>query len=245
MDASPYRYSPRATRNPLRYAGAVWRFLRRDLAAGLDPQGLEDAATIQMGFNRSKLGRRFARWEEAVAWLKRDPRTAQALRARRPFGPIAPLALERLPVGTLGRVFADHCRREGIDPNLVYIPPTDEVGWFLNHLYQTHDIWHVVSGWGTDLPGEVGLAGFYCAQLGSPAFFGYNLALILLSVVWRRGELGDVLEAFSVGFRSGRLAEPLFGVAWDELWETPLDEVRARFALDRAAIVGRGLRTAA
>ncbi len=36
----------------------------------------------------------------------------------------------------------------------------------LNHLYQTHDIWHVVTGWGNDLPGEVGLGGFYSAQFG-------------------------------------------------------------------------------
>ena len=240
MESSAYRYSARPTRNPFRYLLAVWRVVRRDPTTAV-----EDAAIVEMGFARSRLGRRFARWEEAIERLGRDPRTADALRVRRAFGPIALEELADLPQGTLGRVFADHCRARGIDPNLIQVPPTDEVGWMLNHLYQTHDIWHVVTSWGNDLPGEVGLGAFYAAQLGSPTFFGYMLALIFLNVISRRAALGEVFEAFSVGYRAGQRAEPLFGTAWDELWGTPLDEVRAQFAIDRARIVGEGIRAAA
>jgi ubiquinone biosynthesis protein Coq4 len=196
-----------------------------------------EAAIVEIGFARSRLGRRFARWEEAVAFLKRDPRTAEAVRARRPFGPIVLAELAALPPGTLGRVFADHCRSRNLDPNLIQVPPTDEIGWLLNHLYQTHDIWHVVTGWDNDLPGEVGLGSFYAAQFGSPAFFGFMLGLILLNVVFRRSDLGAVMAAMSEGHRAGLSAAPLFGVSWDEHWEVPIDEIRARFRVDSARLV--------
>lgn len=224
MEAAAHAYSAEPTRNPFRYALAVWRVVRSDPS-----ETTAEAAIVEMGFARSRLGRRFARWEELVSSLKRDLRTAEALRARRAFGPIVLEDLALLPPGTLGREFAEHCRSRGLDPNLVHVPPDDEIGWVLNHLYQTHDIWHVVTGWDNDLPGEVGLGTFYAGQFGSPAFFGYMLALILLNVVSRRSDLGSVMEAMSAGYRAGREAEPMFGVAWDECWEVPLDEIRARF----------------
>ena len=48
----------------------------------------------------------------------------------------------------------------------------------------------------------------------------------------------------SIG-RAGKDAEPLFGVDWEELWETPIDELRARFALDQTKPTGEGIRAAA
>lgn len=240
MAAMEYEFSASPTRNPLRYALAVWRLIRNDPS-----QMVAEAAIVQMGFSRSRLGRRFARWEEVAETLKADPRTAASMRERKPFGPILVEELARLPEGTLGRVLADHCQEAGIDPNLVRVPPTDEVGWMLNHLYQTHDIWHVLTRWGTDLPGEVGVAAFYSAQFGAPAFFGYNLALIFLNVVIRKADLGQVMEAFSVGYQTGQRAEPMFGVDWDALWDVPIEELRTRFGVDRNEIVGEGIQVAA
>lgn len=240
MAEHAYQYTAQPTRNPIRYLGAVWRLVRNDPA-----ESTEDAAIVEIGFARSRLGRRFARWEEAIESLKRDPRTASAMKARKVFGPIDLQPLEALPDGTLGRALADHCRSRELDPNLVHVPPDDEIGFMLNHMYQTHDIWHVVTGWGTDLPGEVGLGAFYSAQFGAPPFFGYMSALIFLNVVMRRANLAEIFEAFSVGYQTGRCSEPLFGVAWDELWEVPIEEIRMRFAIDRTGIVGEGIVAAA
>jgi ubiquinone biosynthesis protein COQ4 len=240
LETDPYEYSAQPTKNPFRYALAVWR-----VAWGDPTESTPEAAIVEIGFARSKFGRRFARWEEMVASLNRDPRTAEALRERKAFGPIDVVGLAGLPDGSLGRVFADHCKARQIDPNLIYVPPTDEVGWLLNHLYQTHDIWHVITGWGNDLTGEVGLGGFYCAQFGSPPFFGYMMALINLNVILRRSNLDEVFAAFSSGYRAGKRTEPMFGVDWDELWDVPIDDVRSRFAVDRSEIVGDGILAAA
>jgi ubiquinone biosynthesis protein Coq4 len=235
-----YAYSAEPVRNPLRYALAVWRLIRSDPS-----EATEEAAIVEMGFARSRLGRRFARWEQTAEALRADPRTRASIETRPSFGPIELEKLEVLPPGTLGRVFAEHCRTLELDPNLIHVPPSDEIGWLLNHLYQTHDIWHVVSGWGNDLPGEVGLGGFYCAQFGAPAFFGYMISIILLNAIFRRAPLGPIIEALGAGYRAGQRAEPLIAVDWRELWEVPVSELRLRFRLEPAEIVGEGIPAAA
>ncbi len=238
--ANAYAYSERPTRNPFRYAGALWRLIRND-----PTQSTADAAVVEIGFARSKLGRRFARWEDAVEVLRNDPRTAGALRARRAFGRIDLTELEGLPEGSLGRVLADHCRARGIDPNLIQVPPEGDVGWLLHTLYQTHDIWHIVTGWGNDLEGEVGLGAFYAGQLRSPAFFGYMVALIFLNVISRKADLDACFAAFSAGYRAGKAAHPLMGEDWRLHWATPVADLRERFGLAGADIVGEGILAAA
>ena len=48
------------------------------------------------------------------------------------------------------------------------IPEKDEVDQLLAHLFSTHDLWHVATGFGNDDVGEVGLGAFYLvrARLG-------------------------------------------------------------------------------
>ena len=226
MASTDYAYSARPTRNPLRYALAVWRLIRNDPS-----ETTPEAAIVEIGFARSKIGRRFARWEEMLAALREQPGPSKALRERVPASRIDLAALESLPQGSLGQVFAAHCRERNLDPNLIRVPETDETGWMLNHLYQTHDVWHVLSGWDNDLPGEVGVGAFYMGQFRSPAFFGFMLGLILLNVVWRRGDLGAVMTAIGDGYRAGCDAEPLFGVTWSDWWETPVEDVRRNFRI--------------
>jgi ubiquinone biosynthesis protein Coq4 len=198
-----------------------------------------------MGFARSRLGRRFARWEEVVEALRSDPRTAPALRERRPCEPIDLAALARLPEGTLGRVFSAHCRARGLNPNLGHIPPESEVDWLLHHLIQRHDVWHVVTGWGNDEIGESGLGAFYLAQLAAPTFFGFLLSLLGLSTVLRRRSFGEFMDALVAGYEMGKRAEPLFGVDWSALWGTQLAELRTRFGIAGERLLGEGIRAAA
>jgi ubiquinone biosynthesis protein Coq4 len=150
-----------------------------------------------------------------------------------------------MPQGSLGRVFAEHCQARALNPNLVYIEPRTEVDWMLHHLFGTHDIWHVVTGWGNDDTGEVGLGGFYLAQLQAP-FFAFLFALILLNTVFLAPHtLRTRMDALIAGYRSGQHAEPLFGADWEALWATPLAELRQRFGVANSEIFGEGIRAAA
>jgi ubiquinone biosynthesis protein COQ4 len=235
--AEGYAYSSEPTRNPLRYVIALWRSVR-------DPANTDEVAIVQIGFARSRLGRRFARWERVVEALGSDPRLEGVLDAPRP-GPIDLDRLARLPAGTLGRTFADHCRARGIDPNLVDIPGEEPVDRLLHRLYATHDVWHVATGWGNDDTGEVGLGGFYLAQLEAP-FFAFVLAIVLLNTVFLApSTLRARMDALVAGYRAGRSASPLLAVDWDALWSEPLPEVRRRLGLKGMEIMGEGIRAAA
>lgn len=238
MPNANYAYAARPTRNPFRFLLAVWRLVR-------DPTDTDAAAVVEIGFAFSRLGRRFARWEEVVATLRSDPRTEPALRERRPAEAIDPARLDRLPEGSLGRVFADHCRARHLDPNLVRVPATDEVTWLIGHLYQTHDVWHVVTGWGNDEIGEYGLGAFYLAQLGAPPFFGFLMALALVSTILRRRSLAEFMQAVVAGYEMGRSAEPLFGIDWEAYWDVPLVAVRERLGVAGCATQGEGIAAAA
>jgi ubiquinone biosynthesis protein Coq4 len=233
-----YAYGAKPTRNPFRFLLAMWRLVR-------DPANTHEAAIVELAFARSRIGRRFARWHEVVDALRRDPRTAPALQRRQHCQPIDLEALARMPEGTLGRVFAAHCRARSLNPNLVNIPPDSEIDWMLHHLYLTHDIWHVVTGWGNDEIGEYGLGSFYSAQLAGASFFGFLFSVAALSTVLRRRSFRDFLEAAVAGYESGKRAEPLFGVDWRDLWETPIGVVRARVGIEAGQVSGEGIRAAA
>jgi ubiquinone biosynthesis protein Coq4 len=53
------------------------------------------------------------------------------------------------------------------------------------------------------------------------------------------------MEAFAAGYEAGRRAEPLVGLQWQDLWGTPLAELRERLGLRGGRIVGEGIRAAA
>jgi ubiquinone biosynthesis protein Coq4 len=159
---------------------------------------------------------------------------------RKPQSPLAVdlPALRALPEGTLGRTFADWLTAKGYQPGelLTYDhghgDSESEVERYRQHLASTHDLWHVLTDFDTDVPGEVGLQALYLAQLRTP------LALVLIAAVMLHGlrypdnDVAACMDAITRGWNMGKAARPLFGVDWATLWSTPLADVRARFALD-------------
>jgi ubiquinone biosynthesis protein COQ4 len=238
MSEAAYQYSSQPTRNPFRWLLAAWR-VSRDLT------NTHEAAIVEIGFSRSGLGRRFAGWQQVADELAANPATASALQERACIGPIDLRALSSLPAGTLGHAFASHCLSRGLDPNLVSIPVQTDADFVMAHLFEVHDVWHVVTGWGNDELGEVGLGGFYLAQLGLP-LIALMLVLILLNTIVRRpATLRARMDALVAGYQMGKSAEPLFGVRWDEHWSRPVSEIRRELRLDPGQALGEGILAAA
>ncbi|MBX3222976.1 MAG: hypothetical protein KF795_20865 [Labilithrix sp.] len=176
-----------------------------------------------------------------VERLAEDPVVARSLEERHRIR-VDLAALRRLPEGTLGRTFAEHMFAANLDPAaLPDLASDDPIAFFRAHLYETHDIWHVVTGFGTDLVGELGLQAFYLAQIPGP------LPALLVAVGFVRSGLVDdtltvpFMDALVRGWRMGRSAEPLFGVKWDELWELPVREVRAKLGVDASDVAAGGV----
>jgi len=138
-------------------------------------------------------------------------------------------ALRALPPHTLGGAYASALRVQGLDPDVFQRPPglPDDLAYVAQRARQTHDLWHVLTGLGTDIPGEVALQAFTHAQLGQNfskliVRFGCLVFGLRYPRMWNM-----VLRAR----RAGGEAKFLLAVRWEDWWADPLDEVRARVGL--------------
>ncbi|MDB4929642.1 MAG: hypothetical protein JWM10_2126 [Myxococcaceae bacterium] len=181
-----------------------------------------------------------AAMQPMVDHFARDPGGRRAL-AERPRLALDLDALGRLPDGTLGRVFVEHLRANGLDPrDLPTLPGATPHDYVSAHLTDTHDVWHVVTGFDTDVAGELGLQAFYVAQ--SPSKLAVTLLAAGLLNTLAPQNFDDHprrLEEIARGWLLGRSCAPLFGVRWDELWAVPMAEVRARLGIDRDGVQAR------
>ncbi|GAB4560545.1 MAG: hypothetical protein Tsb0020_07340 [Haliangiales bacterium] len=146
---------------------------------------------------------------------------------------IDPDALATLPLGTLGRTYADWMRQRGLSPRSLREKSGDnELARLRNHAVVTHDIWHVVTGFDTDVAGEAGLQAFYLAQNGGGIPLALMSAIMLNTLIYAVEDGDRRMNAIVRGWTLGKRCQPLFGTDWTELWETPLDDVRSQFAID-------------
>jgi len=102
--------------------------------------------------------------------------------------------------------------------------------WFGRRVRDTHDIWHVLTGYKADESlGEAALVAFSYAQVGGLgwAFIGGAAALKSLRVT--KGTL--FAKAVWEGYRRGRKARWLAGEDYLKLLAEPIDAARARLGL--------------
>lgn len=167
-----------------------------------------------------------------VARLKGHPRAARAFAERRRLGTLDLLRLGACPVDSLGWTYAEHMRKNGLDakaiPSLVAV---DETRYLRAHLYETHDIWHAVTGFGADVVGELGLQAFYVAQMRGRVSTSLVGGGIIQATLRKNEDIDARMDAIVRGWTMGRAAQPLFGVPWQELWDVPLSTVRAELGV--------------
>jgi ubiquinone biosynthesis protein COQ4 len=134
--------------------------------------------------------------------------------------------LALLPSETLGYAYANHMLQNGLKP--LKIKPSNNDYEFLGaHITETHDIWHVVTGFNTNIIGEIQLEAFYVLQLQASRFFLALLTKNLLKTVIDDIERSvDCMDAIADGWVMAKQAKPLFGIDWKTLWSKPLNEVR-------------------
>jgi ubiquinone biosynthesis protein COQ4 len=148
-------------------------------------------------------------------------------------------ALRLLPEGTLGRAFAEHMIANGLDPAaLPSLPATERISFVRAHLYETHDIWHAVTDFRTDVAGELGLQAFYLAQF--PARLGAAIlaAGLLNTLLFRFEERDARMDEIVRGWLIGRKASPFFGVDWASKWAEPIEAVRRELGVELGEVDG-------
>jgi ubiquinone biosynthesis protein COQ4 len=210
-------------RNPVRLLKAARSFVRlvRDPARLEEVFGLADSVENE------------AMADEIAKEFSKDPAHAKALRERPRLGVVDLAEMTKLPLGTLGRTFADDMVRQRLDPKDIVVPNVvTDFDFVRAHLRETHDLWHTLTGFHTDVAGELGLQAFYLAQFRAP------LAALLLMVgfantlIYAMDEKDLRMREIARGWLLGKRARTFFGVRWADMWDVPLVEVRRRMRVD-------------
>ncbi len=137
--------------------------------------------------------------------------------------------LEAMPEDSLAAHYLRFLNAEGITPDGL-VEASEEartsdqidasIEFVGSELRDMHDIWHVVTGYQTDLLGEAALLAFTSAQLRHPGVgFIAAVAIVLSDTPYYRRFIVD-------GFRLGRQAAWLPAQPWEDLMSEPLSEVR-------------------
>lgn len=206
---------------------ATFRGLRAFWRVAADPTRLDEVFVLADLAEESPELARFV--EEA----RQNPAFARALEKRPRLGHVDMPALLGRPRGSLGHTFGAFLRDNGLEPeDILLVDGETDLDFVRNHLRETHDLWHVLTGFGTDVAGELGVQAFYLGQFRAP------LAVMLLAaglgntLVRGMHDKDRRMTAICRGYLLGRRAEPLFGTEWARHWDEPLTAVRARLGLD-------------
>ncbi len=130
-------------------------------------------------------------------------------------------ALEALPDESLGREYVRFLRANGITPDVFRPPPATvdpRAAYLVQRIRQTHDLWHVVTGYKPDIPGEILLQAFTFAQLRAPSAF----LIMVLGTLRHRVSVRSVRQAHA----RGRRARFLGTVRWEQRWANPVAALR-------------------
>ncbi len=162
--------------------------------------------------------------------LMSDPESALVIKKRKTLGPIDLQKLNKLPEGSLGKVYSSHMLKLGLNPEFFKnIEIVDGITLGMMRLRQTHDLWHVMTGFDTSVPGELGLQAFMLAQTDSPLsplLIGGRLFAV---AVKDPSEVPLIFESVTHGWILGKNSKPLFPIDWEANWETPLQEMQSKY----------------
>lgn len=183
-------------------------------------------------FDLSELLFRMRAFQAATLKLEAD-QSFRALAISRKLMPKIDLQqLAKYPEGTLGQTYAKHMLDRGLSPDFYRpVEVSDHQTWSVMWFRQTHDLWHVVTGFDTDANSEVGLQAFMMSLLSMPLASLVVGITLLKATIKEPSQLGEVIEKITRGVNLAKNAGPVVSYRWDENWAKPLNSVRAELGL--------------
>jgi ubiquinone biosynthesis protein COQ4 len=184
--------------------------IMRALAGRSFPKGYGRLLKTIEGGRQAALAIEFADRLEDRAWLESFSEGSVGA-AYRDF--IAPRALSAYGLAADSRKLAD-----------TDIDVQHPVAWYVRRLRDVHDIWHVLTGYGTDALGEACVVAFSYPQTGS---LGFALIAGGAACEFARGS-GDPAYAKAIwqAYRHGRESAWLPALDYEALFAQPLEAVR-------------------
>lgn len=136
--------------------------------------------------------------------------------------------------GSLGKEYTTWLKKNKVTPDtrdpVRYVQNHPSHAYLLQRYRESHDLYHVLLGFGVSLPSEIVIKWFELSN--------FNLPVALLSSVFgplrfnppsERRRLMDDYGKWAL--KAGAEAECLIGVYWEKEWETEVGELRERMGI--------------
>jgi ubiquinone biosynthesis protein COQ4 len=209
----------------------VFRALRAFVRVTADPTRLDEV------FALADMAEESPDIKRMLVEIRQDPSIGKVLVEKPRLGKVDLGALAKLPEGTLGRAYADFMNARGLrHDDLVLVEGESDLDYLRNHFRETHDLWHVATGFNTDVAGELGVQAVYVAQFRAPLGLTLLAVGMLNTVLKAMDDRDHRMKAIVRGWLIGKQARNMFGYRWGENWSTQLADVRKHFGLDLAAV---------
>ena len=189
--------------------------------------------------NRFLLATEGKTFERSLSAFRATPAGRELLERRPNFRDVCinRAMLQACPPGSLGNLYIEFMTLHGLDEEH-YLGLAIENGakleydaaraWYHTRIDASHDIRHVLSGYGPDMLGEACLLSFRFGQIRHPGIF----ALVLLSFLnLMFANRGPVLSPLLEAYRRGRRAKLLDLLPWEDGFSQPLSAHRATLGL--------------
>jgi ubiquinone biosynthesis protein COQ4 len=146
--------------------------------------------------------------------------------------------LDSFAPGTVGAAYREFIRSENLSAEglaevsrqgAFKVDHPHPYTWFGRRMRDTHDIWHVLSGYHRDGLGEACLTAFSYAQTGALGW-----AVIATGAALRGGAKSPYLKAIWQGYTRGKAAKWLPGEDYEALMLEPLGAARRRLNITPA-----------
>ena len=159
--------------------------------------------------------------------------------------------LREMPAGSLADHYVRFMEREGLSAaGLIAeyerfaggtVKYDDMVEWYANRLRDTHDLFHVITGYGRDPLGEQSLLAFTYSQNGNLGIIGIAYAGIL-EIRPHVPKGTPITAAVREGRRLGKQAKKIAEQPMLPLLARPIDEVRAELNVGKPVVYRECLR---
>ncbi|ERT07229.1 hypothetical protein M595_2778 [Lyngbya aestuarii BL J] len=196
-----------------------------------DPGQTESVHDIEDGLRQAKYT------QVAIEYIQSQPGVKPLVEERYLAPPPNLDSLLELPSNSLGYTYASYLTKEGFDPNFYRtLNIEDDTTYIMLRLRQTHDIWHLITGFSTDVVGELGLQAFILAQTRRPMAIVLLAGGLLRALIKSPEEMEKLLDRIAVGYRMGAKAKPFLAQKWEENWEKPISQWRRELGVELAEV---------
>jgi ubiquinone biosynthesis protein Coq4 len=202
-------------------------FVKGGIGMMLNPEGTQSVFDLEDGLLKSKST------DELLRFTSKDP-SVRTMIDERYLQPVPDTdALSKLPKDSLGYRYFYHLDSQGFDPDYYRkIDVQNDIDYVMMRIRQTHDIWHVITGFDTHPLGEIAIKAVELAQTHRPMAAAICAGGVFRYMVKQPEEFANCLESIVAGYHMGLQSKALLSMKWEELWDRKVDDLRERLGIE-------------